>query len=265
MLDLKKAFDTVNHDILIEKLRQYQLDDKCIKWFQNYLTNRTHCTSVNGVTSNETDCLCGIPQGSILGPLLFIIYINDLPNCVSKSTTVSMYADDTAMYTICKDVNELNRVLNKDLTNVNDWLARNKLSLNVSKTELIILGSKQKLARINYDEIYVHINGSKLKRVSSCKHLGSIIDENLSWKEHVDHIVKKSRSSLYMLNKAKPLIGSKSLIMLYNAILVPHFDYCDVIWGTCNTSLRQKVQIMQNRAAKIITGGRRYDSSTERP
>ena len=102
-----------------------------------------------------------------------------------------------------------------------------------------------------------------LKRVSSCKHLGIIIDENLSWIEHVDQVLKKSRSCLYMLNKAKPLLDQKSLNMLYNAMLTPHFDYCDVIWGTCNTTTRNKVQIMQNRAAKIITGATRYDSSTE--
>ena len=111
MLDLKKAFDTVNHSILIEKLKMYNLDDKCIKWFESYLFNRTHCTSINGVTSNRANSQCGIPQGSILGTLLFIAYINDLPQHVSTNTTVSMYADDTTMYTTCKNVNELNRVL----------------------------------------------------------------------------------------------------------------------------------------------------------
>ena len=102
-----------------------------------------------------------------------------------------MFADDTAMYISCKNVTELNRVLNNDLCNISNWLARNKLSLNVAKTELIIIGSKQRLSQINEGELYVHINETKLKRVTTCKHLGFIIDENLSWNEHVNQIVKK--------------------------------------------------------------------------
>ena len=96
MLDLKKAFDTVYHETLIDKLKLYDLDDKCIAWFKDYLSSRSHNVSVNGISSKQADCVCGIPQGSILGPLLFIIYINDHPNVVSGKTKVSMYADDTA-------------------------------------------------------------------------------------------------------------------------------------------------------------------------
>ena len=213
--------------------------------------------------SNKANSQCGIPQGSILGPLLFIAYINDLPQHVSPNTTVSMYADDTAMYATCKNVNELNRVLNNDLCNVSKWLARNKLSLNVAKTELIILGSRQRLSQINEGELNVHINETKLKRVKTCKHLGFIIDENLSWNEHVNQIVKKAAFSLYTLRKANPFVPRNIMCMLYNCILVPHFDYGDNIWGTCNVSSHDKVQKLQNRAAKIITGSTRMDSSTE--
>ena len=202
-------------------------------------------------------------QGSILGPLLFIAYINDLPQHVSKNTTVSMYADDTAMYTICNNVNDLNRILNNDLCNVNKWLARNKLSLNVAKTELIILGSWQRLSKIDDNDVNVQITGTKLKRVKSCKHLGFIIDENLSWNDHVNQIVKKAASSLYMLRRASAIVPKNIQCMLYNSILAPHFDYADTVWGTCNTSSRQKVQKLQNRAAKIITGRSWFDSSTE--
>ena len=201
MLDLKKAFDTVNHSILKEKLKVYNLDDKCITWFEIYLLNRTHCTSINGVTSNRANS-----QGSILGPLLFIAYINGLPQHVSTNTNVSMYADDTSMYAICKNVNEINRVLNNDLCNVSNWLAGNKLSLNVAKTELIIIGSKQRLSQMDEGELNVHINETKLKRVKTCKHPGFIIDENLSWNEYVNQIVKKAAFSLYTLRNASPVV-----------------------------------------------------------
>ena len=108
MLDLKKAFDTVHHITLIGKLKLYDIDDKCMAWFKDYLSNKSHNVSVNGILSKQADCVSGIPQGSILGPLLFIIYIDDLPNVVTGRTKVSMYADDTALYTVCKDVNDLN-------------------------------------------------------------------------------------------------------------------------------------------------------------
>ena len=184
MLDLKKAFDTVHHKTLIDKLKLYDLDDKCMAWFKDYLSNRSHNVSVNGISSKQADYVGGIPQGSILGPLLFIIYIDNLPNAVSGKTKVSMYADDTALYTISKDVNDLNCTLNTDLEKVFNWLIRNKLSLNVRKTELLVLGSKQRLCRINDENINVHINGSKLTRVNKFIHLGVIIDENLSWNDH---------------------------------------------------------------------------------
>ena len=166
------------------------------------------------------------------------------------------------MYTICKDIKELNEILNHDLKSVKQWLDCNKLSLNVSKTELLILGSNQRLSKIEKDDLNVSIDGVKLQQVTSCKHLGVIIDENLSWNDHVESIVKKSRSGLYMLNKVKPYVPSNTMNMIYNSLLAPYFDYCDVIWGTCNSTTRHKVQKMQNRAAKIITGGTWYDSST---
>ena len=195
---------------------------------------------------------------------MFIIYIIDLPNVISGKTKVSVYADDTALYTVCKDVNDLNCTLNTDLEKVSNWLMRNKLSLNVRKTELLVLGSKQRLCRINDENINVHINGTKLTRVRKCKHLGVIIDENLSWNDHVQHIEKKVKPGLYYLNKARSLIPSNTLDMLYKSIIVPHFDYCNVIWGTCNQSSFHKVQKLQNRAARISTGVGRYESATAR-
>ena len=139
---------------------------------------------------------------------------------------------------------------------------RNKLSLNVRKTELLVLGSKQRLCRINDENINVHFNGTKLTRVRKCKHLGVIIDENLSWHDHVQHLEKKVNPGLYYLNKARSLIPSKTLVMPYKSIIVPHFDYFNVIWGTCNQSSFHKVQKLQNRAARISTGVGRYEPAT---
>ena len=134
MLDLKKAFDTVNFDVLIRKLMLYGADSNSNEWFTSYLQDRSHITLVNGNSSSSVPIRCGVPQGSILGPLLFIIYINDLPNHVFNCK-VSRYADDTALYYSCKDANELARVINADLINVTNWLNNNKLNINIKKTE----------------------------------------------------------------------------------------------------------------------------------
>ena len=262
MLDLKKAFDTVNHDILIKKLNNFSISPCVIAWFKNYLTGRIHNTNVNGTSSRQCRSICGIPQGSILGPLLFLLYVNDLPNVVNH-VTVSMYADDTALYYVSKDVNEVTNKINIDLENVRKWLSSNKLSLNVDKTELMFIGTHQKLSRLSNLNLNININGTRLQRVSQCKHLGVKIDETLSWNMHIEHIKTKVLPGLYYLKKSSCLIPMHLQSMLYKTIVAPHFDYCNVVWGRCNKTLSNKLQVLQNRAAKIITKKRKYDSGTQ--
>ena len=251
MLDLKKAFDTVDLDILIHKLKLYGIDRKGIKWFTSYLQDRSHFTSIQGNSSTSIPIRCGVPQGSIIGPLLFIIYINDLPNNVSNCK-VSMYADDTALYYASKDINELVKVINDDLINVTAWLNKNKLSLNVNKTEVILLGTKSRLRNLPHNDINININGTPLSRVKKCKHLGVIVDENLSWSDHIDQVRKKALSGMHVIRKVKNIIPQSTRNLLYNTIVSSHFDYCDVVWGNCGVTLQEKLQKLQNRSARII-------------
>ena len=264
MLDLKKAFDTVNHAILMEKLPKYGLNVHVVNWFQSYLSDRSHITSVNGSRSNEHKSICGIPQGSILGPLMFILYINDLPKCVAN-VKVSMYADDTALYYSSKDVNDIVNKINNDLENVDNWLAKNKLSLNVDKTHFMLIGTPQKLASLhgNNTELNVNIKGSRIQRVNHCKHLGVEVDDKLLWSNQIEQVRKKVLTGLYFLRKAVNVIPKHYQSMLYRCIVAPHIEYCNVIWGRCNKTLSSKLQVLQNRAAKIITGISRYGSSTQ--
>ena len=262
LLDLQKAFDTVNHAVLIRKLYNYGMSTSVIKWFESYLYDRRHITIINGIKSNERQVTCGIPQGSILGPLLFILYINDLPKHVSN-VKVSMYADDTALYYNSNDINDIVVKMNRDLKNVRKWLVRNKLSLNVKKTEFMIVGSNHKLSRIANVDINIHIDGEKIQRVNECKHLGVIIDDKLTWSKHITHVTKKIAPGLFYLRKSKNVIPSNMQSLLYNALIAPHFNYCNVVWGNCNKTLQNKLQVLQNRAAKIIKGVDRYTSSTE--
>jgi len=194
-------------------------------------------------------------------PSSFILYINDLPNYVSN-VKVSMYADDTALYYNSDDIDDIVVKMNEDLENIRKWLARNKLSLNVKKTELMIVGSSKKLSRIVNSDINIHINGEKIQRVNECKHLGVLIDDTLTWNKHVTHITKKIAPGLFYLRKSKHFIPPNMQCLLYNAIIAPHFNYCNVVWGNCNQTLQNKLQVLQSRAAKIIKGVNRYASSS---
>ena len=253
MLDLKKAFDTVSHDILVKKLSNYDISQQCVKWIGSYLSERRHITCVNGVKSESSLCSCGVPQGSILGPLFFIIYINDLPR-VAKNVKVSMYADDTVLYTSSKCINTVVNALNEDLCYVNEWLIDNKLSLNVSKSEVMIMGSRHKVSNIDRNDVNVNVNGLRLQYVNTCKH------DKLTWHDQIDKVRKQVLFGSYMLRKASYFIPSHTLKMLYNSIVAPHFDYCDIVWNTCGETDKERLQRLQNRCAKIINGAR-YDSS----
>ena len=169
----KKAFDTVSHDIIIQKLHCYGITGDELKFFRSYLSNRKQCCSVNGRVSDYEDIACGVPQGSILGPLLFIIYVNDFPNFV-KDSNISMYADDTGLSSKISNALEINSELLPDFLKVCDWLKANKFSLNIVKTEYMIIGTSQKLMQLGTIP-KIKVNNTLLKRVPHTKSLDSLL------------------------------------------------------------------------------------------
>jgi hypothetical protein len=207
---LKKAFDTVNHIILLKKLMRYGIKDNELKWFQSYLSNRTQCCFVNGVLSSSQIISCGVPQCSILRPLLFFIYVNDLPGCLSESIP-SMYPDDTNITAYHTNINKVEDVLNKDLDILYRWLQANRLSLNVLKSEYMLICSKVRINKLTSDP-KIFIGGHSLKRVVVTKSLGLMIDENLSWEEHVNYISRKVAKDLGMLRRIRDLVQISTLV-----------------------------------------------------
>lgn len=259
-LDLKKAFDTVDHVILLSKLSNYGIHENAYHWFESYLENRIQRCSVNGSLSKSCSLKCGVPQGTILGPLLFLLYINDLPNCLSNCQP-RMYADDTHLTYAGDNTDNIQSCLNHDLANVNNWLTANKLTLNMTKTEFMLIGSRQRLNTLK-DSPRPAISGAPISQVATTKSLGVLIDDKLNWSSHVNKLTKKIASGIGAIKRVRHLVPQTSLHFIYRALIQPHFDYCNVVWGTCGLTLQDKLQKLQNRAARVLTYSN-YDADAD--
>ena len=253
-IDLKKAFDTVDHDILCEKLQIYGVQQRELSWFRSYLSNRKQFCRVNGVASDIGDVEVGVPQGSCLGPLLFLIYINDLPLAVQGST-VSMYADDTSLCHQALNMTQLNGAINNDLRRLDTWLQGNKLSLNVAKTHAMLITTRQKrnVLKSTNQNLELNIRDNELDAVQKTKYLGVQIDFSLDWKEQIKAVSAKVSRAIGFLKHAKKFLPGVTLENLYTGIVEPHFRYCCSVWGCCGSSEIKQLQKLQNRAARIVT------------
>ena len=256
-LDLKKAFDTVDHHILLSKLHLYGLTGVSHKLFSFYLDNRTQKCVVNGSHSECCTLKCGIPRRTILGPLLFLLYINDLPNCLSHFVP-RMYADDTHLTYSNGNIHSVQSSLSEDLLNINRWLTANKLTLNMTKTEFMLNGSRQKLNNLS-SLPSLNINNVPIKHSHCSKSLGILIGHNLTWETHVDALSKKITSGIGAIKCINHCLPPTALHDVYYGLVQSHFDYCSVVWGNCGKSLRDKLQRLQNRAARVLTNSN-YDA-----
>ena len=221
-LDLSKAFDTVDHLTLLSKLSLYGFTRETLDWFKSYLTDRQQQTSVNGLLSSPAHVKCGVPQGSILGPLLFLIYINDFPCCL-KYSTPRIFADDSSITTTGKSIKEIVQSASCDLHNVKEWLLANKLSLNVTKTEHMFIGSDDNLRKIR-DVPHLHLGDTTMKRLHSSKSVGVYIDERLSWDAHIDYISKRVSSAIGGLRQVRTLVPFDTALTIYSSLIQPIFD-----------------------------------------
>jgi hypothetical protein len=251
-LDLKKAFDTVNHEIMLSKMELYGVREREKTWFQSYLSLRSQRCCINSCQSDPKTVLCGVPQGSILGPLLFILYVNDLPQCFSQCQ-VNIYADDTAFYVAKRTVHDINEVLQTEFESVHQWLCANQLSLHVGKTASMLICSRQKRAHLQDQTISLSLNDEAVSQVEGLKYLGVYIDCNLNFDQHIDEVCRKLRRALGILRRAAPYVDQRTRITLYNTLLLPHFDYCSTVWGTGITQGNlSKLQKIQNCAMRIV-------------
>lgn len=249
-LDFKRAFETIDRDILIKKLFVYGIRGNELKWFKSYLTNRKQYTSVNNAESEQIYNNFGVPQGSILGALLFIIYINDMPDVIDKSEMV-LYADDTLIFTEGDNDEQCRINMIHDIQKINTWLKINKLKLNENKTKIMEINMAN-------DEIF-EINGKNIEKVSHMKYLGFIIDSKMNFKEHVDYICKKIGKKIGFFKRIRNNISNMTAINIYNTIIQPHFEFgSTVIYTCCTESQIERLQKLQNKAMRAILKCNRY-------
>ena len=247
-LDLKKAFDTISHSILLKKLYSYGIRGTAHKWFTSYLTDRTQYVAFDGHTSEILKIKCGVPQGSILGPLLFIIYVNDMCN-VSELLFKVLYADDTCVTIAGKNIDQLIFTLNEEVELLNTWLKSNKLSLNVSKTHYLIFHR----ARLKQANLALSINGVTVSEVKTFKYLGVIIDNKLKWIDHIAHVKIKVSRGIGIIRKARSFISKNSLKDLYYSFVYPYLLYCTEVWGNAATTHLQPLNVLQNKIVRMLT------------
>ena len=248
-VDLQKAFDTVDHDILLYKLNHYGIRGVENNWFKSYLSNRKQFVSVNGAKSDEKIVQHGVPQGSVLGPLLFLLYINDLNRALKYCHTIH-FADDTCLLLKNKKLKKMKKYLNIDLINLSKWLNANKISLNVSKTELLIFRHPKK--KMNYN-LKIKLDGKYLQPSNFVKYLGMYIDSNLNWNHNTKILASKLSRSIGMLSKIRHYVNIETLKSIYFAIFSSHLLYGSIIWAqnTSNQNVK-RISRLQNRALRVI-------------
>ena len=253
MIDLSKAFDTINYGLMLKKLSE-KLWAYCVRgvefpWFKDYLTNRKQRVVLDGVSSEWSEVSMGVPQGSILGPLLFLIFVNDLPDAV-EDCSINLYADDITIYSSDKDPTKLGDRVEKDLGRVAVWIDTNGLRMNVAKTQLMVLSRRGRRDAAN--SVRVKVGEMDLERKKCVKYLGVEINEDLSWKKHIEKMHRQCLAKLALIRRAGTYLPCNIRKLLYQAFILPHLDYCSVVWSSCGLTLSKRFERVQNFAMRII-------------
>ena len=246
--DISKAFDRVWHDGLIYKLQKIGIGGDLLNWFKSYLSNRQQRVTIDGVSSTWGQIMAGVPQGSVLGPLLFLIYINDI--CDGIESEIRLFADDTTVYVVVDNPVSAANQLNSDLEKMNLWAKKWLVKFSSKKTKSMIVSLKR-------DEVLhppLFLDGTQLDRVSKYKHLGLIIQDNLAWGEHVQNICTTASKRVDIMSHLKYKLDRATLETIYKCYIRPLLEYGDVVWDNCNETQSDSLELIQKRAGRIICG-----------
>ena len=248
-LDFQKAFDTVDHGILLDKRYCYGIRGIAHDWFVSYLSNRQQSVIYNGYESEPKVMRCGVPQGSILGPMLFLLYINDLTN-VSSFFMPILFADDTNLFCTGTDLKNMIRQVNEELAKIYAWVNANKLSLNIDKTNFRLFMPKYS----SHFADHFLINQTRIQEVKVTRFLGVIIDNKLKWSAHIKYISKKIAEGIGIILKSRQIFSNETLLSLCHTFVYPYLSYCIYVWGKAYNIHLNDLIVLQNKAMRIING-----------
>ena len=256
-LDFAKAFDSVDHTIVLEKLRGYGVAGPILGWFKDYLSGRSQRVVLEGTVSTWSPVTSGVPQGSILGPLLFVIFINDLPEVVQNGTKTALYADDTKLHQTITTINDC-KSLQQSLTNLNFWSIQNNISFNVTKCKVLTITRKKTPVTFDYN-----LGTEKLTRVDNEKDLGVITSSTLSWELHINSVISKANKILGVLKRTCcQLTDMKTRRTLYLSLVKSQLSFATEVWSPVNSvQISKRVERVQRRATRWIMMSKRGELS----
>lgn len=254
LLDFSAAFDLVDHNLLLLKLKSYNFSDCALNWIKSYLSGRTMSVCINAAYSDPTEMVCGVPQGSCLGPLLFSLFINDLPTVLTTSD-IMLYADDSSPYQSAKSARLVSDNLQHDLVNIEKWIEKNRLVLNAGKSKCILIGSRQRIKTAQ--PLNLKMKDTSITQLACVKLLGIQIDETLSWKPHCETLLKNCSKALGLLYRFSKYMPIKVLKQVAEALILSKLSYCCTVWGSAlNQDSLNYLQKLQNKVARLILGHR---------
>ena len=249
-VDFAKAFDTIDHNLLLRKLTIYGLSPQTLKLIASFLTNRRQAVYQDSLVSPLMPIKYGIPQGSVLGPILFSIYINDLPLFISSSC--ELFADDTTMHTTGKDINDVSNTLQSDVDKLETWSELNHMALHPNKSKFMLVTTRQKRQNITCKSNGLKIHGKILEEVNSHRLLGINIDNNLSWSNHVSMLSKKISKKIFQLNRIKHFLDQHTRKLFFHAYILPDIDYASTCWDLASKKCLKPLQSLYRRSLKLV-------------